>query len=811
MNYSTLQPTGNSRNQTNRVVMLVLILCLSFLLPAFAQDQKNTKEKDKEKLEDVIVSVVVTAQKREQNVQEIGMAIETTSGDEMKEKGITNGVELAEAFSNVSATNVSGGGLPIVIIRGVGLQNFRINDSPTTSFYIDEVYQTSIASAEFSMFDLDHVELLKGPQGGLYGRNTIGGAIQVISKRPDIDKGFSGYAMAGYGTYSSKTLECAANIPLSDTAAARISVRSEKSDDTVYRSTTDGFNYGKQDQWAARFQLSYQPNDSLDINIKLHGGNDQSELPLLRTVGLYKNIGTAADFGAPNLSLGLLGGLMGIPGTGLSDSILAGLGSNPNTSATLSGVTPAEYGLGSNTDNRYDSAVGGTFLPKIDNQWQGANMIANYDFGDLSLTSVTAYDHIDYNRQNDADGTPVELQHIVYGSKIDAWQQEVRLSNSNNETVTWLIGINYSEDTLKENSCLYGADGVLPLFFGGATFSPQIYKQKTKALAAYGHGEWRFADQWNFVGELRFTKEDKSFKGRQDFGFPNGETAPFLAADDSTSFEGFSGKLALEWSPRDKSLVYGSISRGFKTGGFFGGFATHTEQLKAFNEETIMSYEMGFKTDLIANRLRLNSTIFLFDRQDVQQNAKEMDEDGGLGIARLNNIGDVESKGFEIDMTWKPVYSLSVQIGMGYIDSGIVASDFIVESVLPLSGNASLEGTNTPNYSKLSSNIVLRYEEGLSDNLFGNVQLEYSYRSERDLSMITKPELEDPLFKEPAYGLLNLRLGLGSYGYWKVNAFVENMTNEVYRLESRSDGLYGVRELYGAERTYGISCTLNWD
>lgn len=755
-----------------------------------------------------IEEVVVTAQKRAQSAQDIGVAVAAISGDALREQGINRGDDLAKVIPNVSVQNIGGGGLPVVIVRGIGLQNFRVNDSPTTSFYVDEVYQTSIASVEFSMFDMERVEVLKGPQGGLYGRNTIGGAVQVISARPEVGEGHNGYVNLSYGEHNTREAEAAAAFPLSDSSAVRVAARWERSGDTDYESTTGNIEYGETDRWAARAQLRIAPSDELDLLFKVHGGADRSELPLPRSVGLYNDIGTGAAFGAPNVSLGLLSGLLGAGSAGLCQSILDGNGSNSSSCATLSGQTPADYGQGN--DNLFESSAG-DLLPVLDSEWAGISAIATWQTGDYTLTSITAYDTINYHRLIDADATPVEFQNIDYRTGIDFWAQEFRLAYDSGNEVNWIVGVNYSEDKLDESTLLMGGDSVLPIFFGGATSSPQDYQQDTEAFAIYGHAEWQFAETLKFIGELRYTHEEKSFAGGQLFGFADGSTAPFVATEDDTRFEALSGKLGLDWTPTENTLFYASISQGFKTGGFFGGFAVNVEELAPFDEETILAYEMGVKSDWLDNRLRANASLFYYDRQDVQQNAKSA-SGSNVSIARLTNIGDVETRGAEVDLTWLPLENLTLQLSLGYTDAEIADSDFVVSSVLPLIGNASLEGRNVPNYSKFSGNFLGRYEHPISETLLASAQLEYSYRSERDLSLITNSTLEDPLFKEPGYSLINLRLGLGDADdLWRITAFVENLADEEYRTESRSDGLYGMRELYGPSRTWGISFTRNWD
>lgn len=781
------------------------LLSSSVLVPAILMTSASAQDDETDTL--ALKTVTVTATKRAQSAQDVGLAVAAVSGEDLREQGIDGGPDLAKIVPNVSFQNIGGGGLPVVIVRGVGLQNFRVNDSPTTSFYIDEIYQTSIASAEFSMFDLERIEILKGPQGGLYGRNTIGGAIQVISTKPDPDAGLSGFVSGGLGSYSEREFEGGINIPLSESVAARVSGRLQKSDKGYTSNPLTGAEQEGLDRFAGRFQLRFQPNSSVDYNLKIHGGQDQSGTPLVRTVGLYQNIGNAGPFGAPGASLGLLAALLGQPGGGLCDSILAGNGSDPASCATLTGVTPGTYGI----EDVRDSAIDGR-IPSLDTNWLGVSGVGTFDFGDYTLTSITGYDDIDYSRFIDADGTPVVFQDIDYASKIESMQQEFRLAYTGSDRYNWILGVNFAKDKLAEDTLLRGGEGVLPLFFGGAVASPQNYIQKTTAFAVFGHGEYDISDTLRVVGELRYTDAEKEFTGGQVFQFANGSSAPFFNVTDDISFDAFSGKIALELRPTDNVLWYASASRGFKTGGFFGGFATNPGQLTPFDEETIWAYEAGFKSDLLDNRFRLNGSVFYYDRADVQQSATAPPTaNNPVTISRLNNVGDIEAYGAELDATFRATQNLTLNGAIGITDSEISDSDFTVSPTLPLLGAASLEGTNTPNYSKFSANFNARYEQPVGNNLDGFAQVEYGYRSERDLSLITNPSLEEPLFQEDGYSLINLRIGVGAPdGRWQLTGFVENLLDEDYRLTARGDGLFGVREIYGSPRVGGAKLTVQF-
>jgi iron complex outermembrane receptor protein len=184
----------------------------------------------------VIEEIVVIAQKREQLIQDVGIAVTAFSGRNLRERDIDQSEDLYQLIPNVNLQNTGGGGAPVVIVRGVGLQSFRINDSPTTAFYVDDVYQTSVASAEWTMFDLERVEVLKGPQGGLYGRNALGGAIQIISRTPSVDEANNGYVSLGFEEYP-RGFEAAASFAFGDKFAPAAG-RALNGSDAPYRSVT---------------------------------------------------------------------------------------------------------------------------------------------------------------------------------------------------------------------------------------------------------------------------------------------------------------------------------------------------------------------------------------------------------------------------------------------------------------------------------------------------------------------------------------------------------------------------------------------
>ena len=590
----------------------------------------------------------------------------------------------------------------------------------------------------------------------------------------------------GVKLLNEKELEFGANLDISKDAAARISGHYNKREEGDDFSTVTNEHYGEAERWGLRAQFLYQPTDKMDFLFKTHAGSMEIELPLLQTLGVYANIGDATEFGYENVSLGLLTGLLGAGPAGLCNSILSGQGTNQQSCATLTGITPENYGL---SDSKYASASH-SVLPYLDNSWSGLSLIGNVDLNGITLTSITAYDTVEYNRTQDSDATSVIYLDGDYYTDINFWSQEFRLTSAPDNTFNWILGASYSEDTLTESSGLYGSEGIMPLLFEGAINTKQSYKQKSDGYSVYGHSTYALTNALELITELRYTKENKSFIGDTTFGFGPGLDVPLVTVDDSTSFSALSGKLGVTYSASDNLMFYGNVSKGFKTGGFFGGFVTSVEQLAPYDEETIWAYEVGFKSDLLDNQLRINGSIFKYDRQDVQANAA--DPTAVVSIARLTNIGEVDTTGAELEFGWLATEDLFIELNLGYTDAYVSKTNFESATAVPLLGSASVEGVNLPNYSKFSANLLARYEHGISEQFSGAVQLEYSYRSDHDLSMILKPEYETPILNEPGVGITNLRYVLNNTNDWKIMASIENITDEIHRVETTNNGFFGM-------------------
>ena len=722
--------------------------------------------------ESVLEEIVVTAQKREQSVQDLGISVAAFSGDTLQERGIDNLDKLFSSVPNVQLWDPSGGGIPLVNIRGIGTDNARANNSPAAAIYVDDVYLPSPAHASVGFFDIARIEVLKGPQGGLYGRNTTAGAIQVITGKPNFEE-IEGSATLGYGRFDRVEMEGVINVPINDQAALRIAGRKVESDDTFYHSITDDKDHGEEDKWAVRAKLALQPTDNLYIELAHEEAEDQSETPLLRTAGIFD------------------------PATGFTP---CAAGVSDTACVDGSGVTNASRGL---TDE-FDAL--GRAIPQLDNDLRSTMLRVEWGINDdYTLTSITAGSKLDHGRIVDFNGQPTPFQDIDYNSEIKSFSQEFRLAFNGSDSYSWVAGFSYIDDTLDEASEIFAVDGPIAGFLAPAQNISQVYEQETEAWAVYGHFEYALQDNLNLVVEGRWTEEEKTFEGGTLFGplaNPLFTLVPFDLDDD---WSNWSGKIGLDWNVIDSTLLYASVSRGYKSGGFNGNFATSTAAIDgSYDEETVVAYEVGIKSD-VTSTLRANASIFYYDYKDQQS---EVILPGTTASFGLLNIGDVEVDGAELELTWLPIEAMTWLFNVGYTNATIVDSDS--QQTSSFFNNMSIEGQNVRQYSNWNVNTVVSYEIALGDSLTLTPEIDYTYRSKRNLWFELEPA-ENDLVEEGSYGLTNVRLILSpSEGNWKVIGWANNVEDKRYRTLGMPTGFGQAVEIFGPGNTYGVTATYKW-
>ncbi|MEH6549778.1 MAG: TonB-dependent receptor [Pseudomonadales bacterium] len=741
----------------------------------------------------VLEEVVVTAQKREQSLQDVGISITAFTGDDVRKLGWEQPVDLASQTPGLSIGNALGSSNPAITIRGVGINDFNVNTNPGVAVYVDEVYQPVPATLSFGLFDLTRVEVLKGPQGTLYGRNATGGAVSFYTERPTEE--FEAYIKADIGNYEYTNLEGAISGG-SDRVQGRLSgIWTEQGEghQDVFAVTGDPFvpgngvkvgDHGKVDRYSVRGQIQVDFTDSFSGLINVTKGKDKSD----------SQIASFVD----------------------EDTLLA---NQAYYYTYWGGPTCHNCVLLDDPDNG----------PQVDMESTATNLYLDWDLGFATLNSVTGYLDMDHEIENDFAATELPVQDIVYGGNVEQISQELRLSSNEGELVDWIVGLYYSKT---EQEYEAATDQTLGLGFltylygfnllGEPVGSATQAEQTQTSLGAFVHTEWHLTDKWKLTAAGRVSEDSLDYDAQVVDLFTTSlsdqpvsdlfnlflgpdpitglRTGGLIAAnsDKDNTENSFSWKLGLDYAPTDDMLFYGSLSTGFKNHGFYGGLGPLSSQYVAYKPEEILSGELGFKSTLADGALQINGALYSYVLDNPQV---IVSEDIGIGTPNdvLWNVKESKGWGIEMDASWVPTDSLLLRAGLSYLDSEM--SDVSVTGknlFFPL-----IEGAPSSYSPEWTFNGMARYDIPVSNNLNVYLQSDFDYRDDaqsfagRDNTTIESRTL------------INARIGLEQVdGSWEVAIWGKNLTDEEW--SGYTFQILGPMEMHQAPRTYGVSLTYNF-
>jgi iron complex outermembrane receptor protein len=703
--------------------------------------------------------VIVTAQKRAQSTLDVGVNVTAMGTAALRERRIEQVPEFVAQLPNVDIKENSPGILPVITIRGVGLNDFSATNNPSAGVYIDEVYLSSLALMNFDLFDIERMEALKGPQGTLYGRNSTAGAINILTARPDFD-GVHGRVGAGYGDYETTDIEGFVNVPVSETFALRFSAKAIWQDEGFWFNEANDRDLGRREMLLGRVQARWQPSEDVDVILKIEGQRGRSET------------GAGAFFG-------LLPPAVPVPG-------LACPGSPECTNF---------FGYSDTDGDPFRGAW--SVDPTYDVDQVGTTLRVEADLGFATLTSVTGY--IDFERQAgfDTDAGPLRLTDFVEHDDISQFSQETRLSGENGG-VTWLAGLFYSHDTVEGTY-----EGSHQELFNTTTLS--FWDQTSESAAIFGNLEYAMSETVSLIGGLRYTWEEKSDTGGTldlltgcPFSFLTlqpcgGAPIPLATIDDEIDDTNWSWKVGLNWKPNDETLVYASITQGVKSGGFFSGVATSPAQLLPYGPETLVSYEAGVKQRLRDIGLSWSASIFYYDYSDVQTFIR--DDSGGLPIQRLGNVDEAEVYGLDFEVQYSPVglEGLTLSAGLGLLETELGA---FASSTGPVP-----KGNELPDAPDVTATLGASYEFAIGGDWTARLAADARYTGSME-----KDALNDPIVATDSYWVWNARAGVFDGDGWEVSLWGKNLSDEEYVTQGISllSLGYGYR-VYGPPRTFGIS------
>ncbi|MDT8319380.1 MAG: TonB-dependent receptor [Xanthomonadales bacterium] len=736
----------------------MLACCLGLPVPVFAQS--------------ALEEVIVTAQKREENLQDVSISISVLTADQLENFRIEQPADLANFTPGLSVTTGNSGD-PIFALRGIGMNNGESNQNPSVTPYIDEVALPSIVMLGFQLFDLERVEVLKGPQGTLYGRNITGGAINFVTRKPTHE--FDASVRANYGRFDLVELEAAVGGGVTDTLAVRLGAHSTTRDgwQNVLLGPDAGdldSDNGAIDRQAVRGAVLWTPTENFDLTFTADLGLSKSE------VLAYEHAGNVLQDGS---------GLCSFPMTGIRNEEECASFAIRRDAVGGDPVT-GEVEIVSDPDTGPRTTFGSFSFGNIDDveSW-GLNNNMNWAFNNMVLTSVTGYRELDRETGGD-NGSPFIVSDTFRAQEVDLFTQELRLSSDESwGDLRWVLGAYYSEDEI--------SDFVLFNFRDHIDFSAlfdSTFFQKTEDIAVFGHAEWQFDENWKLIGGLRYTDEDRFFRYS---GFvEGGGPVPLPFFEDSVNATEVTGKLGLDYQPNEDYLFYGSISRGFKGPGFPATIAFSIPQILPFDTEELIAYEVGMKSTLANNSLVFNAAGYYYDWENLQATTAVTRE--GIRLIVLANAGNARVFGAEAEASWFPTSEFSLRVGVNLMDAEITSGEF--------DGDTPVQ---TPTF---SSSLIATYEfsEPIA-NVRPFAQLDYSYRSEIELALANNVEEQD------GYGLLGLRAGVRSIDEkWEASLWVRNLTDKLYKGSQFGAGstFLPSRIVYAEPRTYGASLSYNF-
>ena len=496
-----------------------------------------------------IEEILVTAKKRAQSIQDVHISMNAFTQEDLDDLGWTDITQVGNQSPNLDIKYVWGNSMPVFTIRGVGMNSFQASDTPSVGLFVDEVFQTSMAVMGAHLFDIERVEVIKGPQGDVFGRNTNGGAVSYFTRKPSREA--NGYARVSYGRWDRSEVQAAVGGPIGENVSGRISLMSiRQSEGWVYNRTT-GNDVGEVDILSGRAQLMWEPSDDLSVNFKLFASRDRSQPVYFQHVG-YREKGNIGQ---------------------LCQAFLEGR-LDPNTCVSFDGYsdTDGDPYAGDYT-NDPSTFINEDETLKNDN-W-GGTITVEKEFGDISLLSVTSYQEYERWQPKESDGTPSLYVDFLFTSEIWAFSQELRLTSNYDGPFNWIVGANYGRDEVAE---LPGRIGYVEELSQWLAID-LTYEQDRENLAGYGQFTFDLGDKWRISAGGRVLKDDVTFQQSVNlYVHPTGRSSlsnmlPRTIVAPDGSVEELDGKLddtaftwrvALDFIPNDNIMLYGSVASGYK-------------------------------------------------------------------------------------------------------------------------------------------------------------------------------------------------------------------------------------------------------
>lgn len=701
--------------------------------PAWGQEQYKLDE------------IITTATRREAAVQNVGITVSSLSNTELEKYSVADANELTALVPGFSYTDTGSPVVGLISIRGVSQNDFAGHLEAPNTFYIDEVYLPAISATSLQFYDVSRVEVLKGPQGTLFGRNATGGLLHITTNKPTDE--LEGYASLTVAERDQVKLEGAISGPITDNVRARIAAYRNKADG-YFKNMLGGKALNEEDIIAARGHVEVDPNEDLEIRLSAE---------------IYKQ--------RPSTT----GGGFAVPGA-------------PNADGLGEFLPP-----GSTTAYGYADADGNPFTGEFSNPgniqkrlWSTSARIA-YNFGDISLISLTSYSDTESDYIEDNDLSPVPFTEFTQVSNSEHFTQELRLEGQT-DNFNWTTGVYY-----------LNIDGDYSQGFhilAAATSAVANYTLKTESWSVFGQGQYALSDTVSVTAGLRWTTDTKKYQylntctGPACTG-PGGLTLPGTIGtagliNDRHSDDGWSARLQLDFTPTDDLLLYASVNRGYKSFSYNAGFAGQAPlSMLRFDGEKLTAFEVGNKLDFWDGRARFNAAAFYYDYDDFQAFDQR-----GVTFTLYNT--DARIYGADAELTVMPTEGLTLFAGVSLLDTK-------VKNVPIGAGFLDREATQSPSYT-VSLAATQEFTLGDLGNIAATVNAVYTDKFYSQLS-------NAPVTLVPSNWLVNARIAYTDPSdRFELALFAKNLLNEkrqIYAFDITNIGLvetnYGEPQQFGAE------------
>lgn len=732
-----------------------------------AQSRGNTAE---EVTPGQLEEVIVTAQKRSERIQDVPMSITAVSRDELSKEGVFGPADLekvAPGFTYRQSQN----GTPVYAIRGIGFYSEQAAVAPTVTIYQDQTPLPYARMAEGVGMDVERVEVLKGPQGTLFGQNSTAGAVNYIAAKPTntMEAGVD----ATYGRFNEFDMDGFISGPIGKGVKARLSFREELRDGWQLNSIIPGESIGRHDLSIGRLLLESEPIDGLTINLNFNGWADRSDTQQSQARGY-------------------------LPVSGLPPH-------TPQTIATATALINYPYVQSDNS--RLTDWNPGTDYSRHDDFYQVAANIRYAISSDIDLISITSYANLGLFSPIDSTGTYVPALTVDQHGKIKTFSQELRLEG-NALPVHWVLGANYERDDTDEVQYTFirGSNTQVP--FGnpldpstqyGTFNSDDLYNnQQVHSYAGFANLDYKWTDKLSVQGGLRYTKEDRDFSGcvaddviGAGFGLlfvgpnvvrgscvtvlPDGSHGLYSSSLDQNNL---SWRGSINYKVTSDALLYVNVTKGFKSGDFGTLPALSYKQFQPVRQESVLAYETGFKATLADRKVDLSGALFYYDYRDKQTQGSIVVPPFG-NLPYLVNVPKSRLMGAEFDVTLIPVTGLRMTMGGTYIDSKIIAPAPVAS---PYGDLIDANGEELPVSPKWQIQEDTEYDWSIGRGLDAFVGGNVSGRSKSVAALGSKtgPIGTQSQFDIDGYVLLDLRAGVNINENYRVQIWGKNVTNKGY-------------------------------